>query len=58
MPDLVHLLRANIVDGDNEDGLELVEKALELVKVNGFGTCLAPHVFLMCEDRIFKGEEM
>lgn len=35
LSDLVHLLRADIVDRDDEDGLVLLEKALELVKVAG-----------------------
>jgi hypothetical protein len=33
--DFVHLLRANIVDADDEDRLVLFEKALELLKVAG-----------------------
>lgn len=44
LTDLVHLLRRDIVDGDNEDGLVLLEESLELVKVDGFGCGLAPHV--------------
>ncbi|XP_077659998.1 uncharacterized protein AFUA_1G05090 [Aspergillus fumigatus Af293] len=36
--DLVHLLRADIVDTDNEDGLVLIEKALELIEVSGLGS--------------------
>lgn len=44
--DLVHLLRADIVDADDEDGLVLVEQALQLVEVNCFCAGLAPHVFL------------
>ena len=43
---LVHLLRADIVDTDNEDRLVLVEQALELVEVSGLGRRLAPHVSL------------
>lgn len=35
LPDLVHLLRADIVDGDDEDGFVLFEQALELVEVSG-----------------------
>lgn len=44
--DLVHLLRADIVDVDDEDGSVLVEKALELIEVSGLGFGFAPHVFL------------
>lgn len=36
--DLVHLLRADIVDTDNEDGVVLIEKALELIEVSGLGS--------------------
>lgn len=43
---LVHLLRADIVDVDDEDRLVLVEKALELIEVSGLGSGLAPHVSL------------
>jgi hypothetical protein len=43
----VHLLRADIVDTDNEDGVVLIEKALELIEVSGLGSRLAPHVFLI-----------
>lgn len=35
--DLVHLLGRDIVDGDDEDGLVLLEQALELVEVAGLG---------------------
>lgn len=55
--DLVHLLRADIVDGDNENGPILIEKALQLLEVSGLGHRLAPHVSLFSEDRIFKGKE-
>jgi hypothetical protein len=53
---LVHLLRADIVDGDDEDGLVLVEEALELIEVSGLGSRFAPHVFLSREERMFKGK--
>lgn len=43
---LVHLLRADIVDTDNENRLVLVEQALKLVEVSGLGRRLAPHVSL------------
>ena len=52
---LVHLLRADIVDADDEDRLVLVEQALELVEIDGFGTGLAPHDFFEDEVRMFKG---
>lgn len=35
--DLVHLLRRDIVDGDDEDGLVSLEKRLQLVEVDGLG---------------------
>jgi hypothetical protein len=54
--DLVHLLGADIVDGDDENGAVLVEQALQLVEVGRLGHRLAPHVFLFPEDRIFKGK--
>jgi hypothetical protein len=54
--DLVHLLGADIVDGDDENGAVLVEQALQLVEVSRLGHRLAPHVFLCREDRIFKGK--
>ena len=56
-PNLVHLLRADIVNGHNEDGFVLLEQALELVEIDRLVCCLAPHVFLM-EDRMFKGQEI
>ncbi len=34
--DLVHLLRADIVDGDDENRFVLLEEILELVEVDGF----------------------
>jgi hypothetical protein len=43
--DLVHLLRADIVNTDDEDGLVLFEEALELVEVAGLVFGLAPHIF-------------
>ena len=36
LPDLVHLLRADIVDGDDEDGLVIFEQALKLLEVRSF----------------------
>ena len=42
--DLVHLLRADIVDGDDENGLILFEQALQLVEVAGL-VLAAPHIF-------------
>jgi hypothetical protein len=44
--DLVHLLRADIVDADDEDRLVFFEEALELVEVAGLVSCSAPHIFL------------
>lgn len=43
LSNFVHLLGADIVDRDDEDGLVLFEQALELVEVDGFGPCFAPH---------------
>jgi hypothetical protein len=45
MADFVHLLGADIVNGDDEDGFVRVEQALELVEVGCFGPCFAPHDF-------------
>lgn len=42
----MHLLRADIVDGDDEDGLVLLEQALELIEVAGLVFGFAPHIFL------------
>jgi len=44
LTNLVHLLRRDIVDGDDEDGLVLLEEVLELVEVTSFVSGLAPHV--------------
>ena len=44
---LVHLLRADIVNADNEDGLVLVEKVLQLLEVSCLGFGLAPHFSLI-----------
>lgn len=43
LPNLVHLLRGDIVDGDDEDALVVVEESLELVEVGGLGCGFAPH---------------
>jgi hypothetical protein len=56
--DLVHLLRGDIVDGDDEDGAVLFEQALELVEVAGFVSSLAPHIFLLDEGRMFQGKDI
>lgn len=53
--DLVHLLRADIVNADDEDTLVLFEETLELVEVAGLVFGLAPHIFLF-EGRMFKGQ--
>lgn len=42
----MHLLRRDIVNLDDEDGLVLLEQALELVEVAGLVRSLAPHIFL------------
>ena len=46
MSDLVHLLRADIVDLNDEDGAVLLEQALELVEVKRL-VGLGPHIFLL-----------
>merc|ERR1712230_8929 len=46
LADFVHLLRGDIVNADDEDGLVLVEQALQLVEVHSLGSSLAPHDFL------------
>lgn len=43
LSDLVHLLRGDIVDGDNEDALVLLEERLELIEVDSLGFFFAPH---------------
>lgn len=48
---LVHLLGADIVDGDKENSLVLVKKPLELIEVSGLGSGFAPHVFLIFVKR-------
>lgn len=47
LSDLVHLLRADIVDLNDEDGAVLLQQALELVEVAGLVCSLAPHIFLL-----------
>lgn len=44
--DLVHLLGADIVDGDDEDGPVLLEQALELVEIASLCASFAPHIFV------------
>lgn len=44
---LVHLLGADIVDADDENGLEFLEKAPELLEVSGLVLRLAPHFSLL-----------
>lgn len=43
----MQLLRADIVNRDDEDGLVFLKEALELLKVSGLGLGPAPHVFLL-----------
>lgn len=47
VPNLVHLLRTDIVNGDDEYGLIFLEQAFELIEISGLGGCLAPHVFFV-----------
>ena len=56
LTNLVHLLRRDIVDSDDENGFVLVEQALQLVEVDGFGSGFAPHDFFKDEVRMFKGK--
>ena len=44
--DLVHLLGADIVDTDDEDGPVLLEQAFEFVEIAGLVLGSAPHIFL------------
>jgi hypothetical protein len=46
MSDLVHLLGADIVNADDEDGLIFFEEALQLVEIAGLVFGSAPHIFL------------
>lgn len=41
----MHLLRTDIVNRDDEDGLVALEQALELVEVGALCVRLAPHIF-------------
>ena len=43
----MHLLRADIVDGHDEDRLVVLEKALQLIEIAGLVCGLAPHIFLL-----------
>ena len=43
LADLVHLLRRDIVDGDDEDAAVLLKEPLQLVEVRGLDCGLAPH---------------
>lgn len=54
--DLVHLLRRDIVDGDNEDGLVLFKESLKFVEVDGLSCGLAPHVCDLFELRDISGK--
>lgn len=47
LADLVHLLGADIVDGDDEDAAILLEEALQLIEIAGLVCGLAPHIFLV-----------
>jgi hypothetical protein len=46
LTNLVHLLGADIVNGDDEDAAILLEKALQLIEIAGLVCGLAPHIFL------------
>lgn len=45
LSDLVHLLRADIVNRNNEDRFVLFKQGLELVEVDSLVAGSAPHVF-------------
>ena len=45
LSNLVHLLRADIVNLDDEDRLVLLQQGLQLVEVSRLGISLSPHVF-------------
>jgi hypothetical protein len=47
LTNLVHLLRRDIVDRDDEDGPVLLQQALQLVEVAGLVSRFAPHIFLV-----------
>lgn len=57
-PDLVHLLRADIVHGDNENGFILFQQAFELVEVASFVASLAPHIFLEMKIGYLRGKSL
>ncbi len=46
LANFMHLLRADIIDSDNEDAAVLFEETFQLVEVPGLVCALAPHVFL------------
>jgi len=46
LPDRVHLVGADIVNCDDENGLVLLQQGLQLVEVDSFIRGFAPHVFL------------
>jgi hypothetical protein len=58
LPNLVHLLRRDIVNADNEDGLVLLEQALELVKVASLVSGFAPHDFLYLKAGFFRAKSI
>ena len=43
----MHLLGRDIVDGDDEDGLVVLQQALQLVEVPSLVRGFAPHVFFL-----------
>lgn len=46
LSNLVHLLRTDIVDGDDENGFVRVQQTLKLVEIACLITGFAPHIFL------------
>ena len=57
MADLVHLLGRDIVDFDDEDGLVLLQQALELVEVASLVRRLAPHIFLFMKAGCLRASD-
>jgi hypothetical protein len=56
-PDLMHLLGADIVDGDDENRIIRFEHTLKLIKVSSLVCVLAPHVFLQLKIGYLRAEK-
>jgi len=55
LTNLVHLLRRDIVDSDNENGAVVLEQALQLVEVAGLVCSFAPHLEVCTIQRDVSG---